>query len=352
MPLTTPMPATLCSSTIVDDLNALFESFESMWDTTGNEQIFTVSDSTFICRTDFSGYSGTVKKAMANRRAGHHHTCRILAVHSGLPGRPDILWGEKFFNERQIESLLAKTPFRLHYYDPKGFWQIFHLTKRIGLQLMPGEHGVPDWDSGSPLRNFIHWHLASGQTGLIHAGTLAIDRDGVLLAGAGGSGKSSTVLSGLVRGMTTVGDDYVFADCRSGVLVRPLFNTLKQDTEGLQRAGLNNHPNIPKDTNWQGKHQFFLNDIDPDAPADRINIKAILLPRATGSSTTEFRPSTSKTAFLALAPSGVSQIHGDRQKSFAIAGKIARALPCWTLELGTNADEITDKIRQFIEECS
>lgn len=257
------------------------------------------------------------------------------------------MWAEAYYRERMVEAALADTRYRLHHMVDLGFWQMYDRDTGRGIQLVDPARGLPPWDSGSPLRNFLHWHLAGPDRDLIHAGTLGIDGGGILLAGRGGSGKSGTVLAGVMHGLDTVGDDYVLANRGDAVTVEPLFRTLKQDPAGLARLGLANH-RVGRLLNWQGKHQFTIDDVGGRPQPARIVVRCLCVPTICGGPRTTFEPLGDKEAFLALAPSGVSQIPDDRGATFAFAAGLARRLPAFRLLLGTDPAEIAAAVRGFL----
>ncbi|MBV1904069.1 MAG: hypothetical protein KUG58_10605 [Marinosulfonomonas sp.] len=327
-------------------LRKLFDNFENAY-AAGR---FESSGPSMSCRTNFPKYDQILKKALASEQRTTGDKCRVLVAQTGNLGLPDLRWGEHYFQEREVEAQLSGTRFRLHYMDDIGFWQVFDRQHRTGLQLMQSPDGYPDWDPGSPLRNFMHWNLVGKDQGLVHAGTLAIGGTGFMFAGPGGSGKSATVLAGIADGMKSVGDDYVLARIEDGcVNASALFTTLKQDPEGMQRLALNQDNSISSGVNWQGKHQFTLADVNPTSGVADIQVHALFLPHVTGNNTTVIRPAGAKEAFLALAPSGVSQIPGDRDASFAICAKLARDLPCYHIELGVDPKELIGALRSFVD---
>ncbi|HGG06111.1 MAG TPA: hypothetical protein ENK28_11695 [Aliiroseovarius sp.] len=169
------------------------------------------------------------------------------------------------------------------------------------------------------------------------------------MAGAGGSGKSGTVIAGILGGLQTVGDDYVHVSVNNGdTLAQPVYTTLKQDPDGLKRLGLSDKEFLPQTVNWQGKYQFNLTDLNPASLTERLQITALVLPKISSRTQSRFRPAQTKEAFLTLAPSGVSQIHGDRDASFALAAKVTRALPCYFMDLSQDPAEISTALRTFI----
>jgi hypothetical protein len=337
----------LVKNTLEAGIAALFAHFEAAY---ANAPL-QFGGRSFVCKTDLPGYLEVMNVALASGAEVHATPCRLLVAQAGTLGLPHVSWGEKYYQERECEAALATTRYRAHFLPDDGFWQFFDKQTGCGIQLMATPEGYPLWDPGSPLRNFYHWALSSRDQGLVHAGTLASGGVGLMLAGPGGSGKSGTVLSGLIHGLSSVGDDYVVANIEADtVRAMPLFNTLKQDPGGIRRLSLGTNQNIPRAVNWQGKHQFTLNDIGPAARIESMQVRALCLPNIHGGARTSIRRAGPKEAFLALAPSGVSQIPGDRDLSFAICARLSRLLPCYHVDLSNDPEEIAITLRTFIEE--
>ena len=335
--------------TLEQALDTLFQGFSAVFEACQNQITFQVSGSRFQCHSQFDSYIERVNFAAVTSDFEQNRSCKILVAQAGTPGVPKLVWADGFFQDREVEALLKHTRYRLHYYKEAAFWQVFDRETCRGIQIMTGADGAPEWDSGSPLRNFIHWHLSAPGAGLIHAGTLGIKGEGVLLVGEGGSGKSGTVLAGVMNGLETVGDDYVFIRYSGAeVWANPVFRTVKQDPSGLARLGITDAPYVPRQRNWQGKYQFTLTDMEPKAPAQAVRIHAVILPVITKGGQFAFHPVTAKEAFLALVPSGVAQVHGDRDATFALSAKLTRSLPCYTLELGPDPAQTSGAIKDFI----
>lgn len=269
----------------------------------------------------------------------------------GLPGSP-LLYGS-LQDARTLEAALVATRWRLHYHHETSFWQVWDSERRIGLQLMAAPDMTPPWEGGSPLRNLLKWALSNQMSGsqpaqgLLHAGTLALDGQGILFVGRGGSGKSGTVLAGLSRGLASVGDDYVLARIGTdGIEALPLFHTLKCDPAGIARLGLGDNPALAaRGQNWQGKHEFTFTELTGAPPAPALRMTALCLPVIAGADRSRFEAISQRDAFLALAPTGVAQLPGDRDEHFRLCGTVARRLPCLKLHLGRDPAEIAGTIR-------
>ncbi|MBW0159688.1 hypothetical protein [Sedimentimonas flavescens] len=322
-----------------------FDGFDARFAAAPHEVVFRIAGCDFWCRTSDPSYARILHQAFRLNSAADNPSVRILVETRG-PFWP--VWTDAFFREREVEARLEGGPFRFHYYDQADFWQIFQRETVRGIQLMTRAGAYPEWDPGSPLRNHIHWALIERGAALVHAGTLAVDGQGVLLAGAGGSGKSGTVLSGLVNGLNSVGDDYVAVTTEGGLRAHLVFNGLKQDPAGFARIGLAARMDGRAALNWQGKHVFTMHDLGlPDQP-EAISVRALCLPRVAHAAQTTFTPVSAREAFLALAPSSVTQIPSARAESFRMSATVAREMPAYRVDLGTDPSEIADAFAGFI----
>lgn len=341
----------LTPSTLERDLERLYYQVDPLFAAARHRRDYFIAGERFATCSDLQAYLDSTDRALASTAspgAPGAPGARILIAVGGENGCPKICWATRHFEERRIDAILAPTRYRMYFYEPLNYWQVYDRQTATGLQIQSLADSFPTWDSGSPLRNFLQWRLAAHGGALVHAGTLGIGNKGVLLAGAGGSGKSGTVLGGILSGLTTVGDDYVYVT-PDDMCAYPLFETLKQDASGLDRVGLRGHPAVPAETNWQGKYQLFLRDLTHDARVPSLTLNALLLPTISDGDRTLAEPISAKEAFLALAPSGVTQIPGDRPLLYTTAAAISRALPCFRLHLGRDPAEVSAALYSLIE---
>jgi hypothetical protein len=262
---------------------------------------------------------------------------------------PPAEWGEEPYRPHEVASLLEQAGLRASYFYDLDHWQIFDPEAAFGVQLMRGPNDFPPWELAAPLRPFLHWHYARQGSRLAHCGTLGLDGSGVLLAGAGGSGKSGTVVAGLLNGLQSIGDDYVLLDAGAEVVGYPVFATLKQDQAGFDRLGLKDWLPRAGPLNWQGKHEFRLQDVSESSPPARLSITALLVPRLGDEARTRIEPISRRDAMLAFAPSSIQQMPGERESGFAFFSNVARKLPCYALFLGREPKEIAGVIAEFLE---
>src|SRR5205807_9852223 len=84
-----------------------------------------------------------------------------------------------------------------------------------------------------PLRPLLGWVLASPGRHLVHAGAVGSEGQGVLLAGSGGAGKSTTAVACVEAGMSYVGDDYVLLSTGEPPAAHAIYGTAKLDRRSL-----------------------------------------------------------------------------------------------------------------------
>lgn len=352
MPTTTPRErmatVQLRGGDLVRRLPDLFGDFDRRFNSAPAEVRFSVAGITFHCRAVDAHYCNIAAPVLPVARGGVADVLILVDQQDNDPPPPWPRWTDAHFHERDVEATLAATPFRLHFHDQTGFWQVFNRDRALGLQLMRDAQGYPAWDPGSPLRNMIHWALAERGGGLVHAGVLGTGGRGLLLAGTGGSGKSGTVIAGLLNGLDSVGDDYVAITLNGGIRAHRAFNSLKQDPAGFARLGLAARLGAKGALNWQGKHLFTFAQLGLAAPPDQMAIAALCLPQIGGGNQTTFDSISPREAFLALAPSGVSQIPCARPETFRLCATLARDLPAYRVRLGTDPAEIATAFARFL----
>jgi hypothetical protein len=274
----------------------------------------------------------------------------VSIVHAAVPGSPAVAkWspGQPHV-PHQVAQALEAAGLRAGYYFDLDHWHVYQPSRDFGVQLMHSPGSYPPWETGAPLRPFLHWHYARRGMRLAHGGTLGVDGKGVLLAGAGGSGKSGTVIAGLLHGLQSVGDDYVLLNVDQGIRAYPLYATLKQDPAGYRRLGLDRLRPAGGGLNWQGKHQFLIGELASEAVPSSLEIGAMLVPHVSDASRTRISTMQRAEAMIALAASSIYQMPGERESGFRFFGAIARRLPCFRLDLGRDPAEIAAAVGNFI----
>ena len=136
------------------------------------------------------------------------------------PVHPEELAGRVF------PAALAGSRWRLTWNAAEGVVACLDRVSGHGVSVTAGP--VRTWERGAPFRSFLHWRAVADGGALVHAGTIGSRHRMGLIVGAGGTGKSTTVLIGLDSGLATCGDDYVWLAPRAGrIRVHSVYGTLK-----------------------------------------------------------------------------------------------------------------------------
>jgi hypothetical protein len=213
------------------------------------------------------------------------------------------------------------------------------------------ESPLPYWEAGSPFRNILHAWLSAEGIQFIHGGAVGDSGGGVLLAGRGGSGKSTTTLRCLEAGMVYAGDDYCAVDVRSPLHLHSIYNTAKllpQDVDRFPklRPRVWNPQSLLK--NSPDKAVFFLADAAPELMSLGFPLRAILAPRVTGGAETYLTPCGPAAALAAIAPSTVGQLQCAGQPDMDRIAAIVSGLPAYTLHLGSDISRVADVVRSAL----
>ena len=184
----------------------------------------------------------------------------------------------------------------------------------------------------------------------IHAGAVGYPDGGVLVVGGSGSGKSTATLACLDSDIGYAGDDYVLVRTEPEPRVYSLYNTAKLEPDNLARF-----PSLRPHLDNAGalgteKALVFLHRARPDKISRGFPIRAILCPRVTGRPDTVCRPARAQDAFLAIAPTTTMHLAGARRQTLEKLFRLAKSVPSYVLESGTDIPQIPRAISRLLAE--
>ncbi|MCU0756339.1 MAG: hypothetical protein MUE46_14640 [Xanthomonadales bacterium] len=204
--------------------------------------------------------------------------------------------------------------------------------------------------SGAPLLVLAGWLAPRAGWRLAHAAAVGLGDEGVLLAGAGGSGKSTSALACLAAGWAFLGDDY----CRVRATPEPaaarLYRSAKIDATHLAWTGLlAGAPQVqPRDAEAKA---VLLPAEGSTAPQLRetLRLRALVAPKIDPTADAPRLERLSPAAALrALAPSTLCQLAGAGPEHFAELTRLAQQLPCHRLWLGRRVAQIPDLLATLL----
>jgi hypothetical protein len=240
---------------------------------------------------------------------------------------------------------------RTNFHIGPNILSVLDLQQNLACYWIDDAKNIPYWEKGSPLQTILNWWTTDRQHQYVHAGAVGTPAGGVLLAGKGGSGKSSTALACIASNLVYASDDYCLVTTDPQPYVYSLYNTAK--LKG--KADLERFPNLAPlvdniDRMGVEKAMLFLHQHHADKIARGFPIKAVLIPQVTGKPDTHIRPATAGAALRALAPSTIFQLSGSGQTAFGMMSSLVKQVPCYVLELGTDMVQIPAAIEHLLSQ--
>jgi hypothetical protein len=209
---------------------------------------------------------------------------------------------------------------------------------------------LPYWERAAPIRQILHWWMATRGHQQVHGGAVGTPDGGVLLVGKGGSGKSTCALASLVSELRYAGDDYTMVSIRPRPWVHSLFSSGKVDPENLWRVphlepAVSNAEHLATE-----KAVVFVGQHFPDRLIDGFPLRAIVLPTITGGPRTRALPTSRAAALTALAPSTVFQLHTAGGHVLRCLARLVQEAPAYVLELGSQVSEVPEVILALLRD--
>jgi hypothetical protein len=239
------------------------------------------------------------------------------------------------------QELSEHEPFTLYVPGNDGRFDLMLADDRQALACFRDPNLIPAWDIATPFRDILHaWFRLRG--GHIIHGAVVADRDhAVMLAGAGGSGKSSSAMACLRHSdLHFLGDDVtLIRDGDNGKrLVHSLYNSAKLLPHDCERfAGRLSR--LDNSVRGDGKPTFYTYpDFDDRLAKTRI-LKGFLLVRPHPADQTVLSPASPGDTWRAIGPSTMSLLPSDAG-GIKWLGNLAATLPaCW-LNVGSRREDI------------
>ena len=263
---------------------------------------------------------------------------------------PPPFWDEGGWANRGELPALAEDGVIAAYHEHAGYLAIFDTHRRRAWVWVRDAAAVPRYERAAPLRGPLSWLLAAEGGQLAHAGAVATTEGAALLAGPGGSGKSTTALACLAAGLRFLGDDYVLMhpDAAGPPRVHLLYASAKLTESSLdllpRLRPLADGPGTPDD-------KAMLPLAGPGI-ATAAPLVATILPRIGSESASRWEPAPAARALTALAPTTLFQLPGAGAQSLARLAAVARAVPAFTLNLGRDMDDVAHAVRAIIAEAA
>ncbi len=258
------------------------------------------------------------------------------AMQQPLPA--DELWGSYHHSDR-FHTFFQPT------------YRLFTMLDTHGCEAFYWVHDggqLPLSEGGAPLLTLLHWWLGQQGRQIVHGAAVGTAAGGALLVGKSGSGKSTTALACLQAGLHYLGDDYCLVGATPQPTVYSLYSSGKvhfADLERFPRFQLAQSSRRYVDAE---KALYFFADSFAAQIVPSLPLKAILLPQISPDGKSAVTLVSPATALLAMGPSTVFQLIGEKSQIVHHLGQLVRQLPCYRLTLGPDLAAIPPLIADLL----
>jgi len=274
--------------------------------------------------------------------------CLWDSASTGVP-MPDFPHGPDDVTWRGEMVSMQKGPIRGSYSRAADMMSLFNTRDGRAIFWVRDAATVPYYETGSPMKNLLHWTLGQQGIQFIHGAAVGIADGCVLLAGPGGSGKSTTALSCLEAGMDYVSDDYCLVKAEPEPTAISIYSSGKINSADVDRFPFLG--SIIKNTSRLEKEKalFLLLDRYREKIVNRRPLRAVIIPRVVDQAETRLIPTSSMEALNALMVSTVFQLPWAGQQDLDRMRPIIKQLPAYTLELGSDKTAAPKVLRELLE---
>jgi hypothetical protein len=192
------------------------------------------------------------------------------------------------------------------------------------------------YEQGRPLHPLLTlWHN-DRSVPVVHAGLVSLNDKGVLLAGMGGAGKTTSAITCLEAGFSYLSDDLIgIAVLTDGSFWgHSLYNSAYIDPEHLTKFPHLKPFAIKGTFPGDDKCLILLAQIWPSRVIHTSGIHTILLPRIGKEYDSRISPAPKAKALFALAPSSRQINKRLGATGFDMLAKLVEQVPCYWLEVG------------------
>jgi hypothetical protein len=275
-------------------------------------------------------------------------TLRIWDCASAALPLPDFPWRSEDLGARGAIDIATTDSMRTAFTVGSSSLSMLDLARGIGFFRARDARELPWYERAAPLRTLLHWILESRGCRFVHAAAVATEHGGVLLAGRGGSGKSTTAMLCVANGFAYAGDDYVGITTNDGPRAHALFTSAKLSASSIAMLPfLRNAIRVAPDGSEKGV--ALIGEAVPQQIASSFPIRAVIVPTVVGGAS-RLQRINGGAALRALAPTTLLQLPGNGAEAFAQLADLVRQLPAWSLQLGDDRDEIPRLVSRAIEE--
>lgn len=336
---------------LLDQLAAAFRAFDACWaQITDSETRYYQLGSHHLC-LEFAGqYLQTIlADAFAHLRTNgpleDSFAIRIWDCNEQRLPLPSLDWnvlhahGYRGFSDSN---------YCFHYFESIGALSFVNLEEKRAYYVVRDARALPWWVRGSPLQVILGIWLRSQGTQLTHVAAVGDDKHCVLLAGKGGSGKTTTALSCVLGGLNYLGEDYCLLTPGESPLVHSIYQTAKWTPQTRRFYPEFEHFVTNPESGVEEKSLLFYQQMFPERIQTALPARAVISLSVGDADMPRIRATALSTSLKNLSLSTVRQLPFFDTTTLNLLRSFATGLQHFEIQLGFDRGANVNAIRVIL----
>ena len=265
---------------------------------------------------------------------------------------PPPPWSWTSYMSRGEVGAYDSEAFRIWFDIGTGLFSMIDLASNRALLWVRDPGRLPIYVTAAPFRMILQAWLSRRGLYFAHAAAVGNVRGGVLLAGTGGAGKSTTSLVCLAGGMDFLGDDYCLFGVQPQPEVHSAYCSAKLDLGMLQRLPEFQSKVHRGNDLGEDKVLLMLGEAYVTKLTRSLPLRALLVPHITHQAGTFTEQISALEGIRAIAPSTMGQIAGPDPSAWRAIIALARKVPSFRISVGYDLEQIPRTINKLLERLS
>jgi len=292
---------------------------------------------------------GAITRALDHLGAPAGDTTVAVYVGEGdaAPAPPFLATAAEWSARQRPAGANADGPLRALYVGTTGALSMLDLPRRRAVFWRNSKRPFT-FEGAAPLLHIVTWWLTRHGRYPVHAAAVGTPAGGVLVAGTGGAGKSTTALACLDSPLRYAGDDYVVIS-HDPPFVHSLYRSVRVRPEQLVKLPRVAEALGDNGTVDFGKVLLYLDGTCTEKLIAGFPLRAALTVRVTGQLDSRLVPVPAARTLDVLIPSSVIELPGLRREGVQGIVRIVRGVPNYVLEAGTDLAQIPRVISRLLD---
>lgn len=263
-----------------------------------------------------------------------------------LPYTP---WTEKMKRCKEKQLMTNHDDFHMLYNPASKVYSVIDTKEKIAFYHVPHTKEIPYYEKSAPMRMILYWWGIDKGLNLTHAAAVGYNNKAVILAGRGGSGKSTISLASAIKGLDYLGDDYVFISNTPYHRVLSIYNSAKINRDMIISLNLNEEDFENAKQIGTEKGLIYLQDFKKNSLIRESRIKALFIPVVCDNLNVSISRTSPIRVYSEMSSSTIFQTPGSGNKMLSQLKELVSNIKVYKLETSSDLNKTVEAIKTFLK---